>query len=313
MDYFSALGNMLSQKANEFWTMLTTPPFVYIFVFAMILFTLGILGRILSGFNLADRLSRGIFSNFLSGKSSVLGKMAVYCYSILMLYVVCILLFRDGGYSEIFVNALPLVVSNASDVSSLYFHIDGFWNFMLESSHIFFLAVMVALVSFPVEKLVQFTSKTLTAKALSVVFGFVVWYFFQCLIVFISMFINTYILQEIMEKISNTFIAKWLPVIIFILFIIVIILRVLSHFAKWIPFLGNSFFTKVFNFLGGSFIGKTICSSMYVTLALMVLSLFLHHVDQLKPLMGVIYVSTQHVPLIILFLIIMFLTWMFAF
>ena len=307
------LGNVAAQKANEYWTILSTPPFVYIFIFAIAVFTLGIIGRILSGFSFADRASRGIFQKIFSGNSSALGKMAVYCYSILMLYVVCILMFRDGGYSDIFVNGLPFVVSSAADVSSLYFHIGDFWSFMLESSHIFFLAVMVALVSFPVEKLVQLTSKTLAAKAISIVFGFLVWYFFQCLIVFAAMFVNTYILQGIMEKISNSFIAKWLPVLIFILFIVAIVLRLLSVFARWIPFLGNSFFTKVFSFLSGSFLGKTICSCMYVTLALMGLALFLHQIEQLKPLIGVVYIFTQHAPLIILFLVIMFLTWMLVF
>jgi len=281
----------LLTELKEFWVFITTPPFVHLFVFALILFALGIVGRLLSGFR----------------PNRTLSHTAAICFGVIFVYVVSIATIGADAHLQLFTAALPYM-NNIVDGTSLALLLKSdFLTFLAEMTQVFFLGLTISLLKLVGDNVLKLTANTFFAK----VFQFFKWYIVECLIVFAAMIINVGI-DKALTALMNSAFAKWLPVAVFVILAIIMLLLLLRGIFKAVTFFAAPVFGILSSFFGQNIIGRTIKSAFLTTLIITTALVVMSALGVLWPLMNIVYPTLIFGTAMMLIIIIAFITWVFC-
>ncbi|MBQ8831724.1 MAG: hypothetical protein IJ017_09005 [Oscillospiraceae bacterium] len=277
-------------KLKEFWIFISTPPFVPLFVFALILFALSIVGRLLSGFRPKQSLTH----------------TATVCFSIIFVYVVSIVAFGEDAHLQLFAAALPFM-NNIVDGTSLALLLQtDFLTFLAEMTQVFFLGLTISLIKLIGNKIISPFSFGLLKKFLD----FFKWYIVECIIVFAAMLINVGI-DKALEALMGSAFAKWLPVVIFVVLAVFLLLLLLKGIFKTAAFFASPFIGALSSFFLENTIGKTIKSAFFTTILITAALVIMSYFGWLWPLMTYLYPTLIFGTAIMLIIIIAYVTWIF--
>lgn len=275
---------------KEFWVFISTPPFVPLFIFALILFTLGIVGKLISGFRPAQALTH----------------TATVCFSIIFVYVVSIAAFGGDAHLQLFATALPYM-NNIVDGTSLALLMEtDFLTFLSEMTQVFFLGLTISLLKLLGNKIISPFSFNLLKKFLD----FFKWYVVECIIVFAAMIINVGIDKALTHLMGSAF-AKWLPVVIFVVLAVFFLLLLLKGIFKTAAFFASPFIGALSAFFFENTIGKTIKSAFFTTLLITAALVIMSALGWLWPLMSIVYPTLIFGTAIMLIILIAYVTWIF--
>lgn len=279
---------------HELWTFLTTPPFVHLFIFALILFAMGIVGRILSGFRISRTLTH----------------TSVVCFTIIFVYVVSIVAFGENAHMQIFATALPYM-NDIVDGTSLTLMLEtNIPAFAAEMAQVFFLSVTISILKLIGNRFVQPFSWGLVTNILKAPLNFFRWYFIECFIVLIAMGANVG-LDYVFTAILGSAFAKWLPIVVFSALVILMVIIALSKIIKTVTFFALPIWGKIWTFMGDNPVGKIIKGSFFTTLIIVGVLLILSAAGILWPLMTLVYPTIIFGTAFLLIVIIAYITWIF--
>lgn len=261
-----------------------------LFIFALILFTLGIVGKLISGFRPAQALTH----------------TATVCFSIIFVYVVSIAAFGGDAHLQLFATALPYM-NNIVDGTSLALLIEtDFLTFLSEMTQVFFLGLTISLLKLLGNKIISPFSFNLLKKFLD----FFKWYVVECIIVFAAMIINVGIDKALTHLMGSAF-AKWLPVVIFVVLAVFFLLLLLKGIFKTAAFFASPFIGALSAFFFENTIGKTIKSAFFTTLLITAALVIMSALGWLWPLMSIVYPTLIFGTAIMLIILIAYVTWIF--
>jgi hypothetical protein len=233
----------------------------------------------------------GVILRVACKKLKYIPQSASACFGIIFIYICAISLFGiKEGHSNVILEALPFfeVISDYGSIFELM-HTD-FNIFFNEVIRMFFLAFTV--------NFLQDITRCASRK-------FLMWYFFECVVVFAAMLINFAITYAAQKYLPQNLII-WTPKLVFILLGILLLLLLLKTIFKTALFFANPIFTGIFSFLTGTLIGKTLTKSFITTVGLSAVVVI---IDRLGfSLMGLSAVGiSAFAPVIILLLLLWFM------
>ena len=276
---------------KEFWEFITTPPFVHLFIFALALFTLGIVGRILSGFR----------------PNKTLSHTAAVCFSVIFVYIVSIAAIGEDAHLQIFATALPYMNAIVDGTSLALLIETDFLTFLAEMTQIFFLGLTISVLKLIGNKII----KPFNTGLLKNLLKFLRWYIVECLIVVFAMAINA-VIDLALTRLMGSAVAKWLPVIIFVILAIVMLLMLLKLIFKTATFFAAPIFGILSSFFGDAPIGKAIKTAFLTTIIITAALVLMSAAGVLAPLMTIVYPALIFGTAIMLIILIAFITWVFC-
>ncbi len=277
---------------GELIDILKTPPYLQLLIVAMVVFTVGIIGRILCGKSPEEDKTR----------------TAAVCYLVIFLYIVSIVLFREDSHLQIFASALPFF-ERLSDSIPIYRSVmTDFSGFLVELAQLFLVTICISSMQMTFE---HFGVKRESLfKIERQVIAFFKWYFVECIILLAAMGINVVINKALENMLGESF-AKFVVVAFFVLVGVSLLLSFFRLILGAVGFLAKPIIDIIKGFLFANFFGKIITKSFRTTIIITLVILVLNHFGHLAPIMSVAVPATVFMPVLILIIAVFYITCVF--